>query len=171
MLVNGYKLQHSLRELEQTREVLAQQFSDNVMQFESQEEKLELREVFARFTSLEKKVAQVQVAQARYNLAVQVNVLGETMSLHEAVKLVGGAGRAEKMWREVVKGQKTSRLYGGDTTRTKDVEYAKRSISVSDAFGQAKHAAKVASALRQAIQLGNATDLELEGLEPSLLES
>lgn len=171
MKVTGYKLQHSLRELEQARELAAQQFGENIMQFESQEDKLELPEVFARFTSLEKKIAQLQVEQARYNLAVTVNVLGESMSLHQAIKLVGGAGRAEKMWRDVVKGNRVSRLYGGDTTRSKDQEYAKRSVSIADAVGQSKHASRVASALRQAIQLGNATEVELESLHPSLLES
>lgn len=170
MKITGYKLQHAIRELEQAREVAAQQFADNIMQFESQDDKQELPEVFARFTTLEKKIAQLQVAQANYNLAVQVNVLGEIMPLHQAVKLIGGAGRSEKMWRDVVKGQRTNKYYSPENTRSKDQEYAKRSISVTDAVGAAKHSAKVASALRQAIQLGNATEIELS-LEPSLLES
>jgi hypothetical protein len=173
MNVNGYALQHAIRELESAREVAAQQFGSNILQFESSEEKLELPEVFARFTSLENKIAQVQCAQARYNLAVKVDVLGQNMSLHQAVKLVGGAGRAEKMWRTVVKGgdQTNSRYYSQETSRTKENEYAKRSVSVIDALAHAKHAAKLASALRQAIQLGNATDINLEGLDAATLES
>lgn len=174
MKVTGYRIQHALRELEQAREVASQQFRDNIMQFESQDEKLELPEVFAQFTSLERKIAKLQVQQALYNLAVTVNVMGENMTLHEAVKLVGGAGRAEKMWRDVVKGNHASRtrsLFGNDTVRSKDQEYAKRSIGVNEALGHAKLAAKTASALRQAIQLGNATEIDLQGLEPSLLES
>jgi hypothetical protein len=173
MKINGYVLQHAIRELESAREVAAQQFASNILQFESQEDKLELPEVFARFTTLESKIAQVQCAQARYNLAVQVEVLGQAMSLHQAVKLVGGAGRAEKMWKTVVKGgeQTNHRYYSQETSRTKENEYAKRSISVANALAHAKHAAKLASALRQAIQLGNATDLDLEGLDAATLES
>lgn len=171
MKVTGYRIQHALRELEAARELAHQQFTENVMQFDSQEDKLELPEVFARFTTLERKVAQLQIQQATYNLAVKVEVLGSTMTLHEAVKLVGGAGRAEKMWRDVVKGNKQSNRYGLADTRSKDQEYAKRSISVADALGHAKLAARTASALRQAIQIGNATELDLAGLDPSLLES
>jgi len=173
MKVTGYRIQHALRELEASRELAHQQFTENVMQFESQEDKLELPEVFARFTTLERKIAKLQIQQATYNLAVQVEVLGSTMSLHEAVKLVGGAGRAEKMWRDVVKGNasKSNRYSYGSETRSKDQEYAKRSISVSDALGHAKLASKTAGALRQAIQVGNATEVELEGLDPALLES
>lgn len=171
--INGYKLQHALRELESAREVAAQQFSANILQFESQDDKQYLPDVFARFTALENKIAQVQCAQASYNLAVTVDVLGQKMSLHKAVKLVGGAGRAEKMWRTVVKGgeQTNNRYFSQETSRTKENEYAKRSISVADALAHAKHAAKLASALRQAIQLGNAVSANLEGLDPSTLES
>lgn len=173
MKVTGYRIQHALRELEAARELAHQQFVENVMQFESQEEKLELPEVFARFTALERKVARLQIFQANYNLSVQVQVGGETMSLHEAVKLVGGAGRAEKMWRDVVKGNKSNPYsrFSGSETRSKDQEYAKRSVSVADALGHAKLAARTAASLRQAIQVGNASELELQGLEPSLLES
>ncbi len=172
MKVTGYRIQHALRELEAARELAHQQFVENVMQFESQEDKLELPEVFARFTALERKIARLQIFQANYNLAVQVNVGSETMSLHEAVKLVGGAGRAEKMWRDVVKG-KTANPYSrfSEGTRSKDQEYAKRSVSVNEALGHAKLASKTAAALRQAIQVGNATELDLEGLDASLLES
>lgn len=172
MKVTGYKIQHALRELESARELAHTQFTENVMQFDSQEEKLELPEVFARFTTLESKIAQLQVQQANYNLSVKVDVLGSSMTLHQAVKLVGGAGRAEKMWRDVVKGSasKSNRYSYGAETRSKDQEYAKRSISVAEALGHAKLASRTAAALRQAIQLGNASEQELD-LDPSLLES
>ena len=171
MKVTGYKLQYALKELEQSRDVAAGQFGDNIMQFESQEEKPDLKELFASYTALERSITKVQVAQATYNLGVTVTVLGENMSLHEAVKLVGGAGRAEKMWRDIVKGQKCNRYYAAETTRAQGVEYAKRAVSTADAMAQAKQAARVAGALRQAIQLGNATELEVEGLDPTLFES
>lgn len=162
MKVTGYKIQHKLKQLEQLKEVAAQQFNDNIMQFDSVEEKLDLREVFANYTELEKRISRLQSVQGLYNLDVQVNVLGESMSLMEAVKLIGGAGRAEKMWKDVVKGDRSRRALYSEQTRSKDQEYAKRSISVADAVAFAQQATKVASALREAIQVGNAVEVEIE---------
>jgi hypothetical protein len=167
MQVTGYKIQHKLKELEQLKEVTAQQFNDNIMQFASQNEKLELPEVFGSYTSLEKRIARLQAAQTRYNLAVNVSVLGETMSLLEAVKLIGGAGRSEKMWKDVVKGNKSRHHMYTEQTRSKDQEYAVRSVSINDAVGFAQQATKIAGALREAIQVGNATEIELD-LDESL---
>jgi hypothetical protein len=168
MKTNGYRLQHALRELEHAREVAASQFNENVTQFASAGEKVALPEVFARFTRLEKQIASVQTAQTTYNLGVEVNVLGEKMPLLQAVKLVGGAGRAEKMWRDTVKGKKDRYAYNADQ-RSKDTEYAERAIPVEEAMKHAQHAARIASALREAIQVGNATEIELSLDEASLL--
>lgn len=162
MKVTGYKLQHKIKELEQLKEVASQQFNDNIMQFESQAEKVELPDIFASYTSIEKKIARLQEAQARYNLAVQVNILGESMNILQAVKLVGGAGRSEKMWKDVVKGNRTRHQMYGEQTRSKDQEYAVRTISITDSVGFAQQATKIAGALRQAIQVGNATEIELD---------
>ena len=162
MKVTGYKIQHKLKELEQLKEVNAQQFNDNIMQFESQSEKLELPEVFASYTTVEKKIARLQAAQCKYNIAVEVGVLGEKMSLLEAVKLVGGAGRSEKMWKDVVKGNKLRHHGYGEQTRSKDQEYAVRSVTIGDAVLFAQQATKVAGALREAIQVGNATEIEID---------
>lgn len=162
MKVTGYKIQHKLKELEQLKEVSAQQFNDNIMQFESQAEKLDLKDVFATYTSLEKRIARLQAAQCLYNLSVDVNVLGEKMTLLEAVKLVGGAGRSEKMWKDVVKGNRTRHHMYTEQTRSKDQEYAVRSVGMNDAVGFAQQATKIAGSLREAIQVGNATEIELD---------
>lgn len=167
MKVTGYKIQHKLKELEQLKEVAAQQFSSNMLQFESQEEKLDLREIYAEFTSIEKKICKLQAAQALYNLNIEVSVLGEKMKLIEAVKLVGGAGRSEKMWKDVVKGSSVKFSPYSEASRSRDQEYAKKSISTSEALKFAQQATKVASALREAIQVGNATEIELD-LDESL---
>jgi hypothetical protein len=162
MKITGYKIQHKLKQLEQLKEVAAQQFNENIMQFESQEEKLDLRDVFATYTTLEKRISQLQTAQCQYNMNVTVNVLGENMSLLNAVKLVGGAGRAEKMWKDVAKGARSARSIYSENSRSKDQEYAKRSVSTSEAVDFAQQATKVASALREAIQVGNAIEIELD---------
>jgi hypothetical protein len=170
MKVNGYRLQHALRELEHAREVAASQFSDNVLQFKSAENPVDIRQVFARFTTLEKKIAETQTAQTQYNLNVQVNVMGKEMPLLQAVKLVGGAGRAEKMWRDTVKGKKNDPYgrYAADQ-RNKDTEYAVLSVVQDEALKHAQQASRIASALREAIQVGNATEVEVEGLDETSL--
>lgn len=169
MKVNGYRLQHALRELEHAREVAASQFSENMMQFKSAIDNIDIRDAFARFTTLEKKIAETQTAQTQYNLNVTVNVLGKDMPLLQAVKLVGGAGRAEKMWRDVVKGNKRDRFSYGQDHRQKDTEYAVRSVEPAEAMKHAQQAARIASALREAIQVGNSTEVEVEGLDEASL--
>src|SRR5208283_3352957 len=169
MKVNGYRLQHALRELEHAREVAASQFADNVLQFKSAENPLDIRQVFARFTTLEKKIAETQTAQTQYNLNVQVNVMGKEMPLLQAVKLVGGAGRAEKMWRDTVKGKKNDRYGFQADQRQKDTEYAVLSVAQDEALKHAQQASRIASALREAIQVGNATEVEVEGLDETSL--
>jgi hypothetical protein len=159
--VTGYKIQHKLRELEQLKEVAVQQFNENILQFQSQNEKLELPEIFATYTVLEKRIAKLQEAQTMYNLAVNVNVLGESMTLLNAVKLVGGAGRAEKMWKDVIKGARSVRHMFSEQTRSKDQEYAIRSVSTKDAVGFTQQCTQIAGALREAIQVGNSTEVEL----------
>ena len=169
MKVTGYKLQQKLKELEQTREVLASQFSENMTQFESDTEKVDLLEVFAKYTATEKQIAELQEAQTQYNLGVSVNVLGESMTLQGAVKRVGGAGRSEKMWKDMVKKGETPRyMVSTERSRNKDSEYARRALSVTEALEHARHASKVAGALREAIQTGNVTELELN-IDTSLL--
>jgi hypothetical protein len=162
MKITGYKLQHKLKELEQLKEVFAQQFNDNIMQFESQNEKLELPEVFGDYTAVEKRISKLQAAQCAYNMAVKVNVLGDSMSLLEAVKLIGGAGRSEKMWKDVVKGNRSRHHGYGEQTRDKTSEYAVRSVTIGDSVKFAQQAAKIAGALREAIQTGNANEIELD---------
>lgn len=162
MKITGYKLQHKLKQLEQLKEVHAQQFTDNVMHFESSEDKLDLKEVFAHYTAVEKKIARLQAAQAAYNMQIKINVLGEEMTLLEAVKLVGGAGRSEKMWKDVVKSGGVTRHRFAEATRSKDQEYAKRSVSVEEALKHAQLATKVASSLREGIQTANAIEIELD---------
>jgi hypothetical protein len=162
MKITGYKIQHKLKELEEAKEVTAQQFNDGILQFASQAEKTDIREVFARYTSLERNIAALQTLQAQYNLQVNVSVLGETMPLHQAVKLVGGAGRSQKMWKEVVKGKKNARYsFSEPDGRNKDTEYASRSVPMEEALKHSQHASRLAGSLREAIQVGNATEIEL----------
>lgn len=168
MKVTGYKFQHVLRELAHTRDIAATQFDEGLWVFEG-EDKPNPQELMKTYNDTEMKIARLQTAQAEYNLQVMVTVNGEGMSLSEAVKRVGGAGRMEKMWRSVAKNTGRDRFDRYERTRKNDEVRATRTVSVSDAINLAREAAKFASALREAIQVGNATEIDMK-LDPSLFE-
>lgn len=170
MKTTGYRLQHRLRELHHTRDIAATQFDAGKFKFED-EDKPSAKEAFDRYERAEALIARLQTAQSRYNLIVQVTVLGERMTLAEAVKRVGGAGRMEKMWRSVASPKQDRYSYRNDgMTRSKDEERAVATCTTEQATGWAQKAARFASALREAIQVANATEIEIEDLDPNLFE-
>lgn len=164
MQVNGYKIQQTLRELQNQREVMAASFNEGLFQFEGDED-MHPEAAFGSFVLCEQKIAKLQVIQAQYNLHVKVKVLNEEMTLHEAVKRIGGAGRGEKMWRTAAKTNGRDKYSYREMERNKDAEHAKRAVPVGDCMNYARDAAKLASALREAVQVGNATQYEISGEE------
>lgn len=166
MKVTGYRLQHAIREAVHERDVLAAQFGDNTKQFPSSPTRVDLQDVYHRYSDVERRIAELQVLQARYNLNVQVVVLHDTVPLMLAVKQVGGAGRGEKMWRDAAGTRKRDRYR--DDERQRDTEYAEPSVPLETCMQQARDAHRWASALREAIQVGNATMLDME-VGPGLL--
>ena len=169
MKVDGYKIQHSIRELEARRKVLAAQFTDSITHFEDENVEQSPEEFMSEYDDSERKIARLQVFQARYNLAVTVEVQGIPCSLHEAVKRVGGAGRIEKMWRSVAS-PKQDRYAYGPATRNKNEIRAVPTISRNDALKKVITTGRFASAIRAAISKGNATEVEFEDLDASLFE-
>jgi len=170
MKTTGYKLQHALRELHHTRDAAAGQFDQGKFTFED-DSKPTSKAAFDRYEAIEARIAKLQTAQARYNLAITVEVQGEDMSLAEAVKRVGGAGRMEKMWRSVAAPKKDRYGgYGDENVRDAGQERAKPTCTVTEATGWAKTAARFASALREAIQVANAREIEIESLDAALFE-
>lgn len=167
MKITGYRLQHTLRELAHTRDIAAGQFDDSLKVFPG-EMKARPQDIMTAYLDAEGKIARLQTGQALYNLKVQVDVLGKRMTLSEAVKLVGGAGRAEKMWRSVAAPKKDRYSYERDT-RDATAVVATATVTTAEAATLAKEAARWASALREAIQTGNATEIEME-LDPALFE-
>jgi hypothetical protein len=171
MKVTGYKLQHAIREAETTKNVAASQWDGSLYRFAGESKRLDPYGVMRLYQQNEDRVVCLQTAQARYNLTIEVDILGQKMTLCEAVKRVGGAGRAEKMWRGVATGEKKDRYsYDRDLVRNKDEERAVPTMSVEAALESARVAARYAAALRMAIQTANAIEIDLEGVDPSLFE-
>ena len=88
-------------------------------------------------------------------------VEGNKMSLAKAIRLIGGAGRGEAMWRSIVAPKKDP--YGHtDKSRSNDSTYATPTYTMAEAQEFAKQAASYADSLRQAIHLANAQEIELD---------
>ena len=172
MKTTGYKLRHAIREAEHIKNIAAGQWDDSLHAFPGEDEtKAAPQVLMAKYVECENRLAALQLAQTRYNLAVTVTVQGQPMTLCEAVKRVGGAGRAEKMWRAASSAEKKDRYgYNRDLTRNSTEIRAVRTISIEAALLEAKRAARYASALREAIEVGNSTEVEIENLDSSLFE-
>lgn len=167
MLVSGYQIREATHRHELARDTAAQLFKKSTFAF-SDDEPLDPKKVMEDFQSEEHAVVRLQEAQQRYNLLVTVNVQGVEMTLGAAVKSLGGAGRAEKMWREtiIIKDRYGSTVR--DMERSKDTLVAKRVVGINEATKLANKAAGYAGALRAAVATGNATKVEIESLDESL---
>lgn len=171
MKVNGFLFRESIRRWELRRDTAINQFDDSLKKFPG-EEKPHPTAIAAEFLKCESAIAKIQAAQARYNSSVEVPVVEEKMTLTEAVKRLGGAGRMEKLWRAAAGAGKKKETYGFNDNDVRDPNQirAARTISLDDALKEARRAAAYASALRAAIAKGNSTEVEAgEFLNPELL--
>ena len=165
MKVTGYKLQAAIREQQERRTLNESRWANGQMSWPADVDKLPNPKTFiAEILDSERKIARLQTAQAQFNLAVKVKVQGQELTLHEAVKLVGGAGRVEALWKTSAKGDSNDYRYGA-SVRDKDSIVAVRLVSQDEATEEAAKAAKFARSLREAIQAGNASLVEIAGLD------
>ena len=169
MKTTGYTLREAIKQAELRRDTAANAFNGSLKKFPD-EEKETPQSIVDTFTKAEKALVSLQVAQMRYNLAIQVEVNGEKMSLAEAIKRVGGAGRIEKMWKGAI-AEPTKRGYmedidERDTTKIRAV----RTIPAAEAMKLATTSGKKSGSLRAAISVANGKEVELEGLDPALFE-
>src|SRR2546427_135904 len=92
MKVTGYQLMDRIETLREQAQTINGQFTGSLFRFqEGAEVKPDPRDLMARYLEAEKRVATLQAVQAAYNVRVMVDVLGEQMSLQQAVKLIGSA--------------------------------------------------------------------------------
>ena len=168
MKVTGYQLREAIRRHELARDTAANLFKDSLHKFQG-EDKANPMDAMNQFKEAGSAVVTLQTAQQRYNLAVSVEVQGKQVTLSEAVKSLGGAGRAEKMWRDAVSQKKDRYDYQNNLERSKDTERAVRVVPYETAMKQANASAGYAGAVRAAIATGNATEVEIENLDASVL--
>ncbi len=161
--LTGYRLQEAIRRLDLKKNTAAKQFEESLWAFEG-DDKASPTELGDTFLKAEGAVSRLQTLQARYNLSVIVDVRGVKMTLCEAIKRVGGAGRHEKMWRTASTMTVHSTLTYGQNplSRKTDEIHARRTIGVKDAMERADSASRFATALRAAIAQGNGQEREME---------
>lgn len=170
MKVTGYQLREAIKQHTLKRDSLASSFNGTLKVFPGIDfVKDAPAVVMDEFLAAELAVTKLQVAQMQYNLAVRVTVLGERMTLAEAIKRVGGPARAEKMWRSVAAPKRES-YYRDDDELDKTKVRAIPTISAKDSIKLAQAAAKQAGAFRAAIAIGNAEEILLDDLSSELFE-
>jgi hypothetical protein len=173
MKVTGYMLREAIKRHELRRDVAARSFNDSLKAFPG-EVKDNPADIVEQFLAAERATAALQTAQMRYNLAVKIDLYGHgwdrtTMTLAEAIKLIGGEGRVEKMWRSAAGPSKKDRYYSDDEIDPSHIR-AQPTIKPQEAVKLATVAGKRAGALRAAIATANATEVEIEDLSPALFE-
>jgi hypothetical protein len=168
MKVTGYKLREAIRRAVTRRDILDRQFKESLWAFEDKSELGPPSKVAKEFAAADEAVARLEEAQQIYNSKVMLNVQGQRMSLAQAVKRVGGAGRLEKMWKSAALDTGRDRYDSMRRTRSKDDIHATRQVSVQEALKHQQEAASFLSDLRAAVAEGNTTALEIE-IDSSLL--
>jgi len=157
----GYALQSRIRKLKVDIDTYSTQFENGKSKFQD-EDKVTSMEAFTLLQNAELQLAEVQTQQCMYNQAVFIDVQGQRMSLAKAIRLVGGAGRAEAMWRKIVAPKKDRYSMGDAAVRKEGKQYASLTYTNQKAHEMAVKTANYAAALRQAIQEANAQEVELD---------
>lgn len=171
MRVTGYMMLDRIEALQEQARTLESQFKAALFRFPNEgEEKPNPRDLMNSYQASQQKLAMLQEAQAEYNLRVSITVAGEAMTLQRAVKLIGSAGHIKNQWKTAAQDNEYNQYFGNALRqRDKDAEYAERVVSVAECLQFADEAGRQATALKQAIRAGNATEMELE-LDPGVFE-
>lgn len=156
--ITGYTLRERIRELSSRVEVAAKAFNDSFFVFPG-EKKPSPVDAAKELQEAETQLALAQSDQQKFNLLVTIDVMGQSMSLAQGVKLLGGIGRIEKGWRGSLD---TKNRYGyNDLTRDANQVRAERAVPIDVTIEQAGISARFASQLRAAVAKGNAAEVDI----------
>lgn len=168
MEVTGYMLKEVLKLKSIELQAVQSLFDESLYKFED-ENKMDPSEVVSNIQKLEEEISILQTAQSYYNLQVKVNIVDKKITLEQSIKLVGGAGRISKMWRNAAAGNTRDKWGRGRIeTRKVDEERAISTLTNVEALNYAKEAEKIASALRSAIAVGNTEKVNIDWIDAGL---
>jgi hypothetical protein len=170
IILTGFSIREALRRWELKRDAASSLFDGSLKKFFG-EEKMHPLALMKNFQQADAIIAKLQVAQDMYNLAVTVEVQGQMITLAEAVKLIGAAGRREKMWRTAAVPKKERYQMSTDEVRKDDETRPVQVMKIEEMLSEADTAARYAAALRFATAQGNVQErtIEIPGLELSML--
>ena len=166
MIITGNRVLDALDFLKERVKALDTQLKGSLFRFEDEEEKRDPREILREMTQTHEKISKLQEVQAEYNLRVEVEVLGERLSLQRVLHLIGFANRVKSFWLQAASSdEQPNYMMHVLRQRTKEAEYAKKVISEAQAQELADDASRRALAFKQAIRSGNARELEMDVAE------
>jgi len=170
MLITGHKLRETIKLKQLELSTIQTQFEDSLFAFKG-EDKEHPTEVVDAIKKLEHEIALLQTAQNHYNGAIMVLLEnGEApVQLAFAIKIVGGAGRIAKMWRNAAQGKQRDRWdrMTAEVRRTDEVKAAPV-MDKKEALAKAKEAEKFAGSVRTAISTGNTEEIDIDFIAPVL---
>ena len=169
MKINGYKLRESMKRFELQRDAAEVRFPHSLYAFEG-DKKDSADSIMESLVKAEEGIANLQTVQSAYNLQVRVRVQGTEMTLCNAIKLMGGATRAENLWKVASGTKKVRGSYEMPMPMTRDANQtlAYATVTPQVLLTRVTKASAYAAALRSAIAQGNATEMDME-LDPTLL--
>jgi hypothetical protein len=165
MIITGNRILDALDVLKERLKTLDAQFKPSLFRFEDEQDKRDPREILQEFEQVNQKIARLQEAQAAYNLRVEVEVLGERMSLQRILQLIGAANKVKAHWLSAASPEDQN-IYNfamnAQRSRDKEHEYAQRVVPLAEAQELADMASRRALAYKQAIRSGNAREVEMD---------
>ena len=169
-MVNGYKIQHMLADLKQERDTLTALFDKETRAFPG-DVAGDLMAVSGNLEKCEAEIVHIQGVQARYNTMVAIELDGKPVALSTAIKLAGGLGRVEGMWRKLVgeiSSSHRSPYNEGLATRVKDREETQVfMVSLEAARKKLRESTKKTRECKEAVAGGNGQMIEI-GDDPVL---
>src|SRR4051812_22923035 len=98
MKLTGSKIREEIKILSAQLSAMGDEFTDSLNYFDN-ETKPDPKSIADKILSLEKKLGIWQAAQKHYNVAVSFDFNERTISLQEAINIVGGFARVSKLWK------------------------------------------------------------------------
>jgi hypothetical protein len=172
MTITGYKLRTAIKKWTVYRDAKVEAFPSSLYFFKG-ENKAAPKDVMGMIHKAETNIAILQTLQAQYNNTVKVALRGGVMPLVQAIKLIGGAAREEKLWRTMagITSQVRRSVFMDPSapTRNKEIETAERTTSADDITEEVQMAGVWMSDIQTVIAEGNGTKIEME-VDPALFE-
>lgn len=165
MKVNGYQIREAIKHWTLLRDTLICNFNESLHVFEGETISSSPIELMSKFDNADQNIAKLECCQQKFNQIVLVKIQDKSMTLSLAVKLVGGAGRREKLWRDAATPKKDRFSYRDEMTRSKDTEYARPVLTKDVILQNSESSMRYASALRAAIAQGNSQEVNIESLD------